>query len=357
MKRIFTLLILIFSLLILASCDDNGGDVPAGMQLVYGSEGDGYYFYSPEEWLISNVGDIKASYVARVDTSSISFTEVKFECEGDKSEYFFNQYFDKGLPELQKMTGFSLKESKKPIALGLNEYAAKRAEQYIYSYEYDGFTFTFMQILAENSGRFYIMTYAAQSSAEEGTTSRYDTHLEELQSVIESFRFVKPTTAEKDNTEYLRDNDGYILISDKKLAGFDLYVPDSFAPSYSSAIVMATHLDGSSINLTKATPSGITADKYWEARKAELERFFGAVTEIKKDSDDTKLGNSNSTLYGDWDWSYEYTYEHEGEKYHVYQILAIDGFNGYVFTYTALEENYSLHFEEVLKVIEKVNFK
>ncbi len=91
-------------------------------------------------------------------------------------------------------------------------------------------------------------------------------------------------------------------------------------------------------------------------RKAELENFFGEVTEIQKHAD-TELGNSDSLIYGNWDWAYEYTYVHEGEKYHVYQILAIDGTNGYVFTYTALEENYSLHFDEVLKVVEKVNFK
>lgn len=356
MKRIFALLTLIFSLLILASCDDSELEVPAEMQLVYGSDSDGYYFFGPEAWLISNVGEIKSTYISRVNTTSVSFAEVKFECEGERSEYFFNHYFNDGLAELQKMPAFQLKESEKTISLGLAEHAAKRAEQYIYSYEYDGYTFTFMQILAENDGRFYILTYAAQSSAAEGEKSRYDNHLPEMQKVIENFRFVKADSPKEDLTEYERDADGYILVSDSKLSGFDLYVPESFKPSFSSAIALATHIDGSSINLTKATPSGITADKYWELRKSELEKFFGEVTEIQKDAD-TELGNSNSSLYGNWDWAYEYTYVHEGEKYHVYQILSIDGFDGYVFTYTALEDNYYLHFDEVLKVIEKVNFK
>lgn len=356
MKKIFALIFLILSLSVFASCDGNDGDVPSGMQLVYGSNEDGYFFYSPEGWLISNVGDIKATYISRVNTTSVSFTEVKFDTEGDRSEYFFNQYFDKSLTELQKMKGFLLKERQKPISLGLNEYAAERAKQYIYSYEYDGFTFTFMQILAENNGHFYILTYSAQSSGEEGETSRYDKHLEELQTIIENFRFTDGGEKSDGTTQYERDSDGYILVSDKKISGFDLYVPDSFKPNYSSAIVSVTHSDGSSINLTEATPSGITADKYWELRKVELEKFFGEVTEIQKDVD-TELGNSDSTLYGNWDWAYEYTFVHDGEKHHVYQILAIDGSDGYVFTYTALEDNYYLHFDEVLKVIEKVNFK
>lgn len=356
MKKIFALIILILSLGALASCDGNQDDVPDGMQLVYGSEADGYFFYAPDAWLISNVGDIKSTYISRVNTSSVSFTEIKLSEEKNNSEYFFNQYFEENLPELQKMQGFILKESKKTIAVGLNEYAAKRAEQYIYSYEYDGFTFTFMQILIENNSHFYMLTYAAQSSAEEGESSRYDNHLEEIQKIIENFRFVNGTGVPEDTTEYERDGDGYILVSDKKLSGFDLYVPDSFKPSYSSAMVSVTHADGSSINMTKATPSGITADKYWELRKSELEKFFTEVTEIQKDVD-TELGNSDGGIFGNWDWAYEYTYVHEGEKYHVYQILSIDGNEGYVFTYTALDENYSLHFDEVLKVIEKVNFK
>ena len=71
---------------------------------------------------------------------------------------------------------------------------------------------------------------------------------------------------------------------------------------------------------------------------------------------DTELGNSDSLIFGNWDWAYEYTYVHEGRVHHVYQILALNGSKGFVFTYTALEENYAAHFPEILKVIEKVRF-
>ena len=354
MKKLILLLICILSITALAACDGKD-DTPEGMQLVYGGEDAGYYFYAPEEWLISNVGDIKAAYISRVNTTSVSFSEVEFETDGDRRDYFFNKYFDEHLPQLQKMPKFTLKENGKTTVFGTGEYGATNAKQYIYTYEHLDFEFSFMQILVEKDGRFFIFTYSALNTAENGAKSNYEKYLEMAQSVIENFRFVSGGTPSTDTATYERDADGYILISDKKLSGFDLYVPDTFVPSYSSAIVSASHSDGSSINLTKATSTGLSADKYWEVREAELSEFFSDVRVIQKEID-TELGNSDSVLFGNWDWAYEYTYVHEGNTYHVYQILAINGQDGYVFTYTALEENYTTHFDEILKVIEKVHF-
>lgn len=358
MKRIIALLISLLAIMGLVACDESSDGVPEGMQLVYGSDSDGYYFYAPEAWTLSNTGNIKAAYVSKINTTSVSFAEVKFECEGDKSDYFFNSYFNEHLPELQKMKNFSpVNILGTPINFGMGEYAATKAVQYIYSYEYKNFPFGFMQILVEHDGRFYIFTYSAQNTAEEGTTPNYENHRDDLKSVIENFRFVTPTAPSTDTTEYQRDADGYILISDKKLALFDLYVPEKFVPDYSSAIVSATHTDdGSNISITKASPTGKGAIDYWNERKTELASIFGNFTVIQENAETIKLGNSSSTLYGDWDWSYEYTYIHEGKQHHVFQIFAINGFDVYVFTYTAFEENYQTHMPEVLKVIEKVRF-
>jgi len=354
MKKIIALLICLLSLTVLISCD-GGDDTPEGMQLVFGGEDAGYYFYAPEEWVTSSVGEIKAAYIAKINTTSVSFTEVKLENDGDKSDYFFNSYFNESLEERGNMKNFTLKEPGKEVLFGSGEYAAKKAKQYVYTYEYLDFEFSFMQILVENNGKFYIFTYSAQNTAKDGETPNYEKYLEKARSVIESFRFVKSVGLSSDASEYERDEDGYILISDKKLSGFSLYVPESFKPDYASAIVSATHKDGSNVNITKATYTGLEAEGYWEKRKEDLSKIFSELTSIKEGVE-TELGNSDSLIYGNWDWAYEYTYVHEGEKYHVYQILAIDNFNGYVFTYTAKEENYATHLNEILKVIEKVRF-
>ena len=82
----------------------------------------------------------------------------------------------------------------------------------------------------------------------------------------------------------------------------------------------------------------------------ELEKLFGEVTLIEEVKS-MKIGNSKNAV------SYEYTYVHNGITYHVYQVLAITTFNGYVFTYTAADENYGSHTEEIRKISEKISFK
>ena len=75
MKKIGAILILIAtlcaSMFCLTSCSD-GESLPEGMQLIAGGESLGYYFYGPEEWTVSNIGEIKSAYASRVDTSSAS---------------------------------------------------------------------------------------------------------------------------------------------------------------------------------------------------------------------------------------------------------------------------------------------
>ena len=353
MKKLLVSIILILSIFALVSCD-GGADIPDGMQLVAGGEGEGYYFFAPEEWIISNVGNIKAAYISRVNLTSVSFAEVKLQDEKNNAEYFFGEYFNATLPELQSKEGFTLLKNGENASFGIGEYAADSAKRYVFSYKHGDFDFTFMQIIMQEGDRFFIFTYSAQSSGEEGVTPNYEKYLEKAQAVIENFRFTTKTGV-SEAPEYTVDEDGYKLISDKRLSGFDLFVPRDFECDFSSAIVSATHPDGSSVNLTEATATGISATKYWETRKAELEKVFSEVTEIKRD-EKTKLGNNSSSLYGDWAYAYEYTFLHEGEYYHVYQILAINGSNGYVFTYTAKEASYLAHFDEVLKIIEKVKF-
>ena len=107
MKKIVALISLIAisitSVFSLVSCSDDE-KIPDRMQLIAGGESLGYYFYGPEEWTISNIGSIKSAYASRVDSSSVSFTEVypvDFLPDGvsEADEYFFNSYFGNSLSE------------------------------------------------------------------------------------------------------------------------------------------------------------------------------------------------------------------------------------------------------------------
>ncbi len=350
---------IICSLLTLSSCSKKS-DIPEGMQLVYGNDASGYRFYAPEEWTVSNLDNIKSAYISKLDITSVSFAEVDpipTEIGIDETEYFFGSYFSDSLSEFPEKVKPEVTVNGEETVFGKEGEKADRAIKYVYSYEYSDHKFGFMQILMSKGDRFFIFTYTALLEEKSEGVTYYEHYLEEkVVAVIDNFRFTEVTEDNSDTVEYEKDEDGYSLISDPALSGFSLYVPDGFLCDYSSAVVSATHADGSNLNMSEATMTGnnMTVGDYWKIRKAELSTIVGEITEIKF-NEPTSVGNSK------YAFSFEYTFTYNGEQYHVYQVLAVEGFflfqNGYVFTYTAKEANYSLHFDSIKTVLEKVDFR
>ena len=213
-----------------------------------------------------------------------------------------------------------------------------------------------------------------------GTTETYyesylykDGEEGKLTKVINAFTFIdkKGETAEK---EYEKDEDGFILASDPDLAGFYLYVPVDFKVDYSSAIVSATHADGTNINMSTSAGTNENVNAYMHRRLNELKSFAtNIVCDTMKDEngnvvyeEDTeravlkyeRLESFGGALAA---YAYEYTYEIDGEKYYVYQVVSIDGwllnYKGYVLTYTVKDVNKDLHSQDIAAIIGKVDFE
>jgi hypothetical protein len=207
-----------------------------------------------------------------------------------------------------------------------------------------------MQIFVSYGSRFGIFTYNSMlENISSPEVVQYDYYEEKIAKVIECFKFVEKGEPNEDDKVYETDKDGYKLISDKSVAKFSLYVPDEFAPDASSGLVSATAADGSNITLSRATATGVVVSDYWETRKSELSAIAKNVTEISTNTP-SSLGNSKQAF------SYEYTFVYNNTTYHVYQVLAVTNFNGFVFTYTATEENYSKHIDTVMEIAKKVEF-
>ena len=338
MKKLIALTVVLAALLGLSACGSSS-DVPANMQLVSGGEEYGYFMYAPEEWTVSNLGDIASAHASSVDTSSVSYVETEMP-EGTVAEYFENSLseftFEVELVESAKETVFGNAES---------------ALLWVYDYEYSSHNFRTMQIFTQFEGRFGIFTFTSlRENISSSEKTQYEYYLDKINSVITNFKYVTKTGSPAPEKFTERDEDGYILSSDISLGGFSIYLPEEFTVDYSSGIVTAHTTDGSSVSVSRATSTGVSVEEYWENRKAELEALFGAVTLIEE-TESTKIGNSKRAA------AYEYTYVCAGTTYHVYQVLAITTFNGYVFTYTAAEDNYGAHIDTVNKIAEKIVFK
>lgn len=372
MKKISVfLIVLLIGVLAIVSCGKKD-DAPEGLQTADVRESGGYIFFAPENWAVVNTESISAAKVSAINNTSITFTEAAMP-QGTLPEYF--------------------DESMKALPLGITEYklllrdekcnfgnADGECLKYVYSYKYDGYDFACMQILVNNGTKFYIFTYTSYGSVS-SESSDYRKYLDAVQLSIDSFLFTEAKESSETVT-YPKDSDGYNMVSDKALSGFELYLPADYEVLYSDGYVKAKISGGANISLSKATGTGIDIIDYLEVRKEEMGKFATDLTDlgiaftvdIPEDSEIMKnwsfdvLPTRDTALrLGDLDTAslaaYEYTYVFGGKTYHVYQVLGVDpgalglfGGAGYVFTYTALEDEYSLHIDEIKTILEKVRF-
>ena len=366
MKKILAALlalITIFSVLSLTACSGSEDGVPDGMQLVKGGEDVGYYFYGPEEWVVANVGDIACTYVSTLDNSSMTFVET------EKPTVSIDEYF------ASEMADF-------PYEITLTESEDRRclfgdaegpAYKFVYSYEYPikdtsseenlykNVGFTCMQIFVEHGGRFYIFTYTAANEVYTSGTSYYSYYLDKVTASIDAFKFVDKTGS-SETTDYEKNDEGDLLVSDKVLAGFDMYVPATYSVDVSSALVSVSK-SGVNITVSEMTDNVSDQESYWILRSEDVKKIADKTTDENGQTTpiftEITVGQSVDAGNADMAAAYEYTYALDGVSYHVYQILyRVGSFSPklYVFTYTATEDCYSTYLAEAISIFGKIEY-
>ena len=352
MKRITSIILILamlLSVLLLTSCKKS--DAPEGMQLCMGGEESDFSFYVPEEWVVANFGGVACAYASKIDTSSMTFTETT-KPEGTVKEYFESE-------KARFPYEITLVTDGESCSFGN---AHKLAIKYVYTYKYKDKDFTCMQIFVENGGHFYIFTYTASSGERTPDASYYEYYLEKVQASIDEFKFNNRASANPETPEYEKDADGYMLVSDKTLAGFDFYIPDSYKVDYSSAFVSVS-LDGKNITMSETTYPASTQSEYWEKRREDLEAIADKVTDGSgnkvssfkelKEPEKCEAGNADAAA------KYEYSYSLDGTEYRVYQVLVRKGSVGghvYVFTYTATTDEYEQGLNEALEIFGRIKY-
>lgn len=360
MKKIATIILTLLTLTCLFACNKES-DAPEGLQVVDDNREYGYIFYGPEGWEIANRGGISASYVAAINTTSITLAKA------DMPTTPLSQYFDESMATLP----YEITLLKRDEACKFGN--ASSAMKYIYTYKYENYSFATMQILVSYGEDFYIFTYNSYGDPN-SEESEYQKYLEYVQLAIDNFKFTEKDSADA-APEYEKDDDGYNLVSDRALAGYDLYLPDGCTVIDSGAMVTAKLSDKANISLAKASGTGVSVLTYIENRRTELLGVVDGITDIKIGV--PKAVDTSGEFFKDWSAdvlptldesivfgnlgresivSYEYTYEFAGSTYHVYQVIGTDSYSGYVFTYTATEDEYSEHIDEVMTILEKVRF-
>lgn len=335
MKKTATLILtLLLCLLSLSAC--NKDNAPEGMQFCGGGDALGFCLYVPDAWTLSSVGDIAAAYVSGLDTTAVSFARV--DLPEDVDAYFKNSL--DSLPDATLLT-----EAESAVIGG------GAASKYVYTFKNGETVYRVMQLFSKHDGKLGIFTYTAKDSLYEAYGKSYfDYHMEDVENILAAFVYTS-VTEEPAAPTFETDADGWRLVSDKKLTYFDLYLPDGWDVTQIGAAVGAKRDDGASVFMTRSTTTGVSVSDYLAERKTALEDLFGEVTEVRETDVKASLGNAAKAICA------EYTYEKGGVTYHVLQYVAVSRLNGYVFTYTATEDCFAAHLDEVKAIAEKVVIK
>lgn len=369
MKKVISLLlasiIIIGAALSLVACGAREDGVPVGMQLAYGSDSAGYYFYVPEEWTVANQGHIKAAYVSQLDTTSVSFVKTEMpEAIKNPSGTEAEGYAEYFATECQKMPA----ERKLEVTLnptecdfGAEGSRADKAYKAAFRYEYSSGEYVYkmgcMQIYITNGDDFYIFTYTSSLAPYSGEQSYYDFHLERIERIITSFKFVGAAGEESTSGEYPK-KDGYYLISDKTHTKFDFYMPEGYKvdfPTEGSSFVSISGEGKGNITMAQATYAATGFNTYWQTRIDQLKLI---ATNVSEPSEMTQIDLGEEYLVAAY---VEYTYTLDGEDYKVYQAIIKESKNVldqhiFVFTYTAPVSIYDANLDEATEILQRVEF-
>ncbi len=352
MKKIISLILCLTTVILaglsLVSCSSKG-DLPEDMRLVGGSDALGFYFYGPEEWVVANRNNIYTTYASKLDTSSMTFAKA------EKPEGTIQEYFDAHKDGYVSDITVTAPLEKTTFGNSTNAYKV------VFTYEYNEKSLRCMQIFVYFGESFYIFTYNSYDDERTAGQSYYDFYMTKVLLVIQNFKFITPNGETEPTPEYEKDEDGYMLVSDRVLCGFDMYVPEEYDVEFSSGFVSVKNENGSNINMGRATYTEVYFIDYWNKRKEDLSRIVDKITddggeeipsivELQVNKVLTAGKPTNASIAS----LFEYTYLLDGVKYHVYQVIMASPKEGYVYTFTATEDNYDNDLNEALSVLEKM---
>lgn len=200
MKRFTALLLVLVLCFSLCACAQDNTDAPEGMKLVE-TESKNYSLYVPDHWSVDMSTGVVSAYASKADQSNISFTgfavdtvslaeETVVADTGSEEEaksmvdVFWESYsedFAETFGDTMKYIDENGKEVDDP-APSKTTLGGFAANKYSYTARVTGETYKFMQVVCIEAGYVYILTYTA-------VTEAFDSHLEDVESVISNFKF------------------------------------------------------------------------------------------------------------------------------------------------------------------------
>lgn len=314
------------------ACSQQDDGIPDGMQLatVAGSK---YRLYVPTSWNLNTGSGVSGAYYLASGKSSLTVTTVA------SSAQTAEEFCRETLAAYRERFG---EDHVKDGASEKSVLGGQEAVLYTFTVWNSDWEYRVLQTAAQYEGEFTLVTFAA-------IPDLYDACLDDVQKILSEFRFDEAYVPGKDGKTISSAPapDGMKTASTDRVP-YRFYIPDNWQIDWSNENTSAyfSETDRSNVLVTAYMPEAeITKlDDFYESTMKEYQSVLTDMEVIERKT--VQMFENKGTEV----WEFSGTIQ--GVRYHYRQTVVVYNsfFNScfYVLTYTAQEDLYAAHLEEVL---------
>ena len=332
MKRIaIIILAAILCVGMLVSCADE--EVPEGMYKV-SLDSEPFILYVPKAWTDNSDSGISGAFFSPLDKITVSARYDALE----NSDITLEEYVDACI------NGYNL---------SLEEYNTESMENTVlcgedavrleYSFVERDVKFVSLQMITKSDGNMILLSFYCPDEV-------YENYLEQFEEIIDVFVIRPLPEGEGDDVSDKKTPEGMKIASSDDLE-YRFYVPKSWVCSSESGKSQA-YFDGDgrpNVTVTSHSPDKeMTAEEYFEACEEEFEDRLEGYEFIGKE--ERKLDGKSAV-------SYTYNLTADETVFRIMQTVVTRDGLVYSVTYTAPEESFEDHLEDVEDILDAFDFR
>lgn len=333
LKKITAALLAVLMCFIAVGCGKNADDAPDGMQLS-SLEGEPFKLFVPDSWTVNTSSGISCAHNSAIDKSMVSARYFTPASESTTLDEYIAQL---SLDYAQTLELFNL-VSNAPSVLGGND-----AKMLIFTAKHEGRDYTFRQIITRHGGDFVLLTFYCPTELYEDNSSQFD-------SIASAFVLCEKNTDVGDCVTDKKTPDGMKIASADNLE-YRLYVPMSWICDSESARSEAYYPESGrpNISVTSYSPDNdMTAQQYFEACEKQYKETLPQYA---------LLGTAERTVANKSAISYTYKATYGTTNVKIMQTVLVYSGLVYSITYTALEDSFDAHMEDVNTILDSFIFR
>ena len=332
MKKIVALILALMCCLPFASCSKD--DAPDGMHLVSLAD-EPFKLYVPEVWKDNTSSGVSGAYYSMSDKITVSaryYTAVDGVALDAYVESCEAEY-------AQALEGYMSEGIENAVVGGEN------ARELVFTFEDDDIDYTSRQLMIKYSGDFIVLSFYCPSDRyEELNENQFD-------AIVAEFRLCERVDDVGNAVTDKHTPEGMKIASSDKLQ-YVMYVPSSWVcdseRGASEAYVSESGRPNVTVTAYSYDEADLTPEQYFEKCEDEYEEVLPEYTFVS--SEERVVSERNAI-------SYMYTAKVGGATVKIMQTVYEYNAMIYSFTYTALEDRFDTHLEDVEAMLDAFRFR